>query len=409
MREMTDETGGFYSAEDADSVPPEHAGDLDAHRAEGAFYLWRAEEVDRLLGEESGIVKRRFGIDADGNAPLDPQQEFAGKNLLYVAKPVSDLAAESGRSVEEIDELLERARVQMFRARAKRPRPRLDDKILTAWNGLMIAAFARVARVLGGLGLEGREAGGAYLHAARRAAQFVYERLWRADSATLLRRFRDGQAEIDGYAEDYAYLIFGLLELFQADPSPKWLNWAITLQRRQDDLFWDAEGGWFSTTGRDPSVIVRMKDDYDGAEPAASSISVMNLLTLSHLVEERGWSDAIDRTLRLFGVRLGQIGRAVPMMAAALSAYLAGPQQIVIVGDESGALQRTVALRYLPFATLLVLSSEPERESAASAIPLLAAMRPVDSGGAAYVCRNFVCRPPATSVEALNNELRATH
>src|SRR5206468_8887378 len=148
--------------------------------------------------------------------------------------------------------------------------------------------------------------------AARRAAGFLRERMWNAGSRTLLRRFRDGDAGIDAYAEDYACLIFGLLELFQADVDPVWLEWAIALQERQDELFWDdAAGGWFSTTGRDPSVVVRMKEDYDGAEPTASSVSVLNLLVLSHLVSDARWGDRIERTLRLFGTRLEQMGRGV--------------------------------------------------------------------------------------------------
>src|SRR5262249_42813509 len=150
-----------------------------------------------------------------------------------------------------------------------------------AWNGLMIAAFARTSRVLPAF-VDGSDDAAAFLHAARRAAQFVRDRLWQPSSGLLLRRFRDGHADIEGYAEDYAYLIFGLLELFQADSDPAWLEWAIRLQRRQDELFLDPqEGGWFSTTGRDPTVLLRMKEDYDGAEPTASSISVMNLIFLS--------------------------------------------------------------------------------------------------------------------------------
>ncbi len=176
------------------------------------------------------------------------------------------------------------------------------------------------------------------MHAAQRAATFIRDRLWQPATATLLRRFRDGHAEIDGYAEDYAYLIFGLLELFQADSDPAWLDWAVTLQRRQDELFWDdQDGGWFSTTGRDPSVLLRMKEDYDGAEPTASSVSVMNLLALSQLMDHDAWRDKIDRTLRLFGPRLEQVGRAAPMMAAAVSTLLAGVQQIVLVGGEADA------------------------------------------------------------------------
>ena len=177
----------------------------------------------------------------------------------------------------------------------------------------MIAAFARTARVLTVSSEGGRALADPYLKAARRAAAFVRERMWRPDDRRLLRRYRKGHADIDAYAEDYGCLIFGLIELFQADPDPMWLEWAITLQHRQDELFWDeAGGGWFSTTGRDPSVLLRMKDEYDGAEPTASSMAVMNLLMLSHLVDEAvrvvpSWTDRIERTLgalREQGLRL---------------------------------------------------------------------------------------------------------
>ncbi|PYR13858.1 MAG: thioredoxin domain-containing protein, partial [Acidobacteria bacterium] len=348
-REMTDPDGGFYSAEDADSLdtaPDQSAGD-GPHKREGAFYLWRADEVDALLGDDAAIVKMRHGIESGGNAPQDPQQEFTGKNILYVARGIDDITRQTGKTRDEIITILNETRMKMFLARMKRPRPERDDKILTAWNGLMIAAFARVARVLDAE---------SYRQTARRAAAFIRERMWRADSRTLLRRYRGGHAEIDAYAEDYAYLIFGLLELFQADADPIWLEWAIALQQRQDELFWDdAAGGWFSTTGQDPSVLLRMKEDYDGAEPTPSSVSVLNLLLLSHLVENPVWPDRIERTLRYFATRLEQAGRAVPMMAAALSTNTAGVQQIVIVDPQAGAgqtsggeaLARAVAREYL--------------------------------------------------------------
>src|SRR5262249_13303129 len=231
--------------------------------AEGAFYLWRADEIDALLGPDAALFKLRFGVEPTGNAPVDPQQEFVGKNLLYAARSIDEVAKDTHRDPAQIVDALDRARGRLFEARARRPRPHLDDKVLTAWNGLMIAAFARAARVLA----EDR-----YLQAARRAAGVLRDRMWNPDTGTLLRRYRDGHAEIEGYAEDYAFLIFGLLELFQTDPDSAWLHWAIELQRRQDTLFWDGqEGGWFSTTGRDPTVLLRMKEDYDGAEPTASS------------------------------------------------------------------------------------------------------------------------------------------
>jgi uncharacterized protein YyaL (SSP411 family) len=390
QREMTDPGGAFYSAEDADS-----------EGREGAFYVWTAEEIDTLLGPDAAIVKRRFGVAPDGNAPHDPQGEFVGHNILYVAASVDDLARELGRPAAEIVDAVNRSRVTMFQARLARPRPHLDDKILAAWNGLAIGAFARMARITGAA---------PFLESARRAAAFVREHLWRADGGTLLRRYRDGHAEIDGYAEDYAFLIFGLLELFQADADPVWLEWAIALQRRQDELFWDdRDGGWFSTTGRDASVLLRMKEDYDGAEPTASSVSVLNLLVLSHLVEDPAWTQQIERTLRFFGSRLEQIGRGVPMMAAALSAHIATLQQIVIAeGEDHGlALADAVASEYLPFALVIRLSAARRRALAAS-LPFVAGMTPVDGKSAAYVCHHFTCREPVTSVDALHEQLRAT-
>jgi len=204
--------------------------------------------------------------------------------------------------------------------------------------------------------------------------------------------------------------------LFQADAAPMWLEWAIALQHRQDELFWDeAAGGWFSTTGKDPHVLLRMKEDYDGAEPTASSVSVLNLLVLSHLVPDPAWTDRIERTLRLFGTRLEQMGRGVPMMAAALSAYTAGLSQIVIVdahGDASSrtppadhdALDRALALHYLPFSIQIRVTRDGQRALAGS-LPFLEAMQPVDGATAAYVCRDFTCRQPVTTVDALEREL----
>jgi hypothetical protein len=403
LRQMTDEAGGFYSAEDADSVPPDEAGKPGAHAMEGAFYLWSASELAHLVGEAAPVVRQRFGIEENGNAPADPHGEFTGKNIPYLARSVEDIAKNLGVSVADVDSALDRARLRMFEARVARPHPYLDDKVLTAWNGLMIAAFARAARVIGAYG---RDAS-AYLNAARRAASFLRDRMWDGGSRTLLRRYRRGEASIDAYAEDYAYLIFGLLELFQVDPDPSWLEWAGTLERRQDELFWDeAAGGWFSTTGRDASVLLRMKEDYDGAEPTASSVSVLNLLVLSHLLDEPRWTDRIERTFKYFATRLEQMGRGVPMMAAALSMYLSGVRQVVIVGDSAGdgELVRRVGQQYLPFAVSLNLT--PSSQAAlAPKLPFVASMHPVDGSPAAYICRNFTCRAPVTTVAQLAREL----
>jgi uncharacterized protein YyaL (SSP411 family) len=400
QRDMTEPGGAFYSAEDADSVPPEEAETPHPHKVEGAFYVWRADELRELLGNHADLFAARFGIRAQGNAPADPQGEFTGKNLLYTARSIDEIAAESDRSPADIAEALRDARRRLFARREERPRPHLDDKVLTAWNGLMIAAFARAGRVL--------EDGPRYLDAARRAATFIREHLWSDETGTLLRRYRQGQAAVPGYAEDYAYLIFGLLELFQSDGDPAWLEWALTLQQRQDQLFWDAaDGGWFSTTGADPSVLLRLKEDYDGAEPAASSIGLMNLLTLAHLTADQVMTGKIEQTLRMFGGRAAQTGRTVPMALAALSTFHAGMPQIVVVGEDDAALRPLAAelrSRYLPTAIQVPVTAR-RQEAVSRLLPWVGHMTPRDERAAAYVCREFSCLSPATSPEALRAQL----
>ncbi len=413
-REMTDPAGGFYSAEDADSIPPELAADPAAHKREGAFYVWTDEEIGEALGGNADIFRLRFGLLPDGNAPADPHGEFTGRNLLYTARGVGDIAEKTGSTPQEIGEALVSARAHLYALRAARPRPHRDDKVLTAWNGLMIAAFARGARVLAGGGLLGEavacDPAVAHLQSARLAAGFLREHMWDASRRVLLRRYRAGEAAIDGYAEDYAFLIFGLLELFQAGGDPSWLAWAIELQARQDALFWDdAHGGWFSTTGADPSVLLRMKEEYDGAEPAASSVAVLNLLMLAHLTGSSEYESRVAATLRLFGTRLSESGRAVPMMAAALSTYIAARTQVVIVGpadDPGAARMRAAAARcYLPFAAVVLLAPDATREALRAVVPWLGAMTARDGHATAYICRDFACDAPTTDPDAFEGVL----
>jgi uncharacterized protein YyaL (SSP411 family) len=401
-RELTAPGGAFFSAEDADSVPPEHAHEARPHKMEGAFYIWGDEEIQEVLGDSAPVFRARYGILPDGNAPNDPQGEFTHKNLLYTARPIEDVASMTARSADEVVDALHEARGLLMTRRATRPRPHLDDKVLTAWNGLMIAAFARAARTLDGA--EG------YLTDAQRAARFVREHLWQPSTRTLLRRYREGSSGVEGYAEDYAYLAFGLLELFQADGDAAWLEWAMTLQRRQDELFWDpVDGGWFSTTGKDQSVLLRLKEDYDGAEPAASSVSVMNLLTLSHLIE--GFSEKIDRTLGVFASRLSQSGRVVPMMLAALSGYHMGTPQLVIVGDpgssDTKALQAVARHHYLP-TTIVVPVAPASLDQVAALLPWIAGLKTAGGRATAYLCRDFVCESPTTDAGELGRLLNGS-
>ena len=405
--DMTDPAGGFYSAEDADSIPPESVApqtgrgqpsarpsEDPAHKMEGAFYIWRDDEIGQALGADADIFRMRFGILPDGNAPFDPQNEFTQKNLLYTARSIDEIAAATGKAADEIATALRRSLLTLRQVRAGRPRPHLDDKVLTAWNGLMIAGFARAARML-----DGAER---YVEDARRAAQFIRSTLWDPASRTLSRRYRRGESGIDAYAEDYAYLVFGLLELFQADGDPAWLQWAIDLQRRQDELFWDEEGGaWFSTTGHDPSVLLRVKEDYDGAEPSASSVAVLNLEVLTHLTADDVLSQRMERALTALGGRAASLGRAAPMLLTGLSTFHQGLFQLVLSGDRSAVARFLAVLRrhYLPGAITVPLFPE-HRESLSRLLPWTKGMS--GNEGTAYVCRGFVCERPVATAEELD-------
>jgi uncharacterized protein YyaL (SSP411 family) len=407
-RELTHPDGGFYSAEDADSLPP--GAPADGHKVEGAFYVWGASELRDLLGNDAELIALHFGVEEGGNAPFDPQGEFTGKNLLYTAASVDDIVATTGRTAGEVIDALGRARLTLFGARLRRPRPHLDDKVLSAWNGLMIAAFARAARVLRAQRFGLHETAGSHLATAQRAARFVRERLWDSRRLVLLRRFRDGDAAVDGYAEDYAGLAFGLLELFQADGDPAWLQWADQLQAVLDQRFYDPiDGGWFSTTGEDPTVLVRSKEDYDGAEPSPTALALLNLQVLTHLKPDADRTVRISQSIARFGTRLGEYARAVPMVLAALAGEQAGIGQLVIVeagdGDQgAAALRETAAEHYRPFQVEIPVT--PSSGNALRlALPFVAGMGPVAGQSAAYLCANFTCQAPVTTPDALRAAL----
>ena len=400
-RDLTSPAGAFYSAEDADS---EVAG--ASEKREGAFYVWTAAEIDRLLGDDAPIVRRRFGIEDAGNALADPQGEFQGQNLLYVAQSIPDIAARTGRTAADVAEVLTRAREKLFEARARRPRPHLDDKVITAWNGLMIAAFARAGRVLVDSPRRGE-----WLDAARRAARAVVEHLWRPDQQRLLRRYRDGEAAVEAFCEDYAFLVWGLLELFQASGEAEWLERAIELSHIQAELFFDErDGGWFSTTGTDPSVLLRLKEDYDGAEPSAASVSVHNLILLADLLPgEAAYADRARRTLERYGTHIAPIVRVMPFMVSNVAYWHGRKGQIVIAGSrqspETVALERAIARRYLPFAAVTAIEPEGGQQALTARLPWLGAMAAPDGKPRAYVCYDFTCQSPATDASALDRQL----
>jgi len=408
-RDMTSKEGGFFSAEDADS--PVAAGGLSAvasakaddpghsKTAEGAFYVWTKKEIDAALGDAAEVFDFHYGVQPHGNAPegSDPHDEFRGKNILIERHTIAQTAEHFKKSEKEIGESLAQSREKLFAIRAKRPRPHLDDKIIAAWNGLMISAFARAAQVLD----DER-----YREIATRAAKFMRANLYEEKSKLLYRNYRGGRSDIEGFADDYAFVVEGLLDLYEASFNVEWLKLASELQETNDRLFFDEKnGGYFSNSGKDESVFLRMKDDNDGAEPAASSLAALNLLRLSQLRDDQKMAERARKTIDAFATTLSHFPSAMPQMLVALDYSLSKPRQIVIAGrkdaPETKALLKEVHRHFLPKTILLLADGGEGQKYLGEKNEAIRAMSMVEGKPAAYVCENFTCKAPVTDAGQL--------
>src|SRR6058998_3039743 len=403
-RDMTSKEGGFFSAEDADSPVVGGIGDPGHEKtAEGAFYVWTKKEIDAALGDAADIFDFHYGVQAHGNAPegSDPHDEFRGKNILIERHTIAQTAERFKKSEKEIGESLAQSREKLFSIRAKRPRPHLDDKIIAAWNGLMISAFARAAQVLD----DAR-----YLEIATRAANFLRANLYEEKSKLLYRNYRGGRSDIEGFADDYAFIIQGLLDLYEVSFDVEWLEFAVELQGMQDDLFYDEKnGGYFSSSGKDKSVVLRMKDDNDSAEPAASSIAALNLLRLAQFRDDKKLDERARKTIGAFAPTLSHFASAMPQMLVAVDYSLSKPRQIVVAGkiddNETKALLAEVHRHFLPRKILVLADGAEGHKYLGEKNEAIRAMSPVDGKPAAYVCENFTCKAPVTDSKALRDLL----
>jgi uncharacterized protein YyaL (SSP411 family) len=410
-RDMTSKDGGFFSAEDADSLfehgKPEHG--------EGAFYVWTEKQIDTALGNDSSVFKFHYGVQPHGNAPegSDPQDEFRGKNILIERHTVAETAKHFKKSEDEARQSLARSRERLVSIRNRRARPHLDDKIIAAWNGLMISAYARAAQILD----EPR-----YLESATRATKFLRSNLYDEKSKLLFRNYRESRSDIEGFADDYAFVIQGALDLYEASFDVEWLKFASELQETQDRLFFDEKaGGYFSTSGKDKSVVLRMKDDNDSAEPAASSIAALNLLRLAQFRDDKQLDGRARKTIDAFAPTLSHFASAMPQMLVAVDYSLSKPRQVVVAGkidppkdgfavansNETKALLAEVHRHFLPRKILILADGGEGQKFFSEKNEAIRAMSPVDGKPAAYVCENFTCKAPVTDPKALGNLLSA--
>jgi len=371
LRDLTHPEGGFYSAEDADSASDPAQ---PKEKSEGAFYIWTRQEIVDALGEQDAeVFSRYFGVKANGNVDEDPHGEFTGRNILYQAQ-------EPKQVPPGVAKLLE--------IRSRRPRPHLDDKILSGWNGLMISAFAKGAQILD----EQR-----YADAARSARSFLHRKLWRESDATLLRRFRDGDSGIEAFLDDYASLINALVDLYETAFDAADLAWATRLAERAIAAFQDPEhGGFFSSIENQSDLVLRLKDDYDGAEPSGNSIMALALLRLARLTGRDDFRQAGERTLQSFAGRMLSGGAGLPQLLVAQMFAMGKPMEIVLAGprDQLTRMLHVIRGRFLPNAIVMRASEAPVEMTAQ------------DGLAAAYVCENYTCNLPVTDASALKELLQ---
>ncbi len=381
VREMTDAAGGFYSTQDADS-----------EGVEGKFFVWSLAEVNELLGErDAALFAAYYDVTSTGN--------FEDENILNVTRSLRDVAAAEKLTVAELSETLKRSRQILFAAREKRVKPARDEKILTAWNGLMLAAFAEAAAILGRAD---------YLEVAKKNARFILDNLLR--DGLLLRTYKDGQAKLNAYLEDYAFFIDGLVTLFETSGELEWLEAAQTLTATMIEEFWDdAEGGFFYTGRSHENLIVRSKDFFDNATPAGNSVAADVLQRLGALTGNDDFQRRAATILRLTASAMQRYPSGFGRLLCALDFHLGTPTEIAVIGDagsdETKSMLSEVWKRYLP--NKVVATSAPGDAKAAEIVPLLRDRPLVDDRATAYVCEHFTCKNPVNSPAELAAQLLA--
>ncbi|RMH52769.1 MAG: thioredoxin domain-containing protein [Zetaproteobacteria bacterium] len=368
-RRLTDPDGAFYSALDADS-----AG------GEGRYYQWSIDELEAALGKEDAVFAARvWGMERRGNYLDEARRLRNGRNIPFLAQPPLD--ADRAR--------MERIRRRLLAARAQRPVPFRDDKVLTDWNGMMIAALAHAAARLGDDGL---------LAQARRAAATVLERMW--DGKRLRHRWRAGQAAIDGTLDDYAMLVWGLIELYQADFTPRWLQAAVAIDRAMRARFAMKDGGFYLTDGGDQRLLARPHEWFDGATPAGNSVALANLLRLAHLTGDMRLVAQAEAGLRQAAGQMAQAPTGSSALLWALADYLGPMRELVVAGrDDDPELERMVALARRGFHPgLVLLRHDP---ALFGTVPFLKEQGAIDGRATAYLCENFACNRPVHTARQL--------
>jgi uncharacterized protein YyaL (SSP411 family) len=386
LRDMTSPEGGFYSAEDADS-----------EGAEGKFYVWSVQEIqEHCEAAEADLILTLFNFESNGNFRDQATGLKTGENIVHLRQPLDAIASALDMPEDALRRKLEQIRQRLFDVREQRIHPHKDDKVLTDWNGLMIAALAKGARILNEP---------AYTRAAERAAQFIFDNLRREDRR-LLHRYRDGEAAIPANVDDYAFVIWGLIELYQTTFTANYLNQALALTADMREHFWDADSGGFYFTADDAEKLpVRQKEIYDGAIPSGNSVAMLNLLRLGRLTAQSELEAQAQQLFQAFAAGVSPRPSLHAHLMLAVDFGLGPAQEIVIVGDsraeDTQAMLQALHATFAPNSVVVLRPTEEDTPDILRLAKYLAPYVSLDGKATAYICRNYQCSLPTTDAHEM--------
>jgi uncharacterized protein YyaL (SSP411 family) len=381
LRDMTSSSGAFFSAEDADS-----------EGEEGKFYLWEENEIRKNLGDDTDLFTNLFNISSEGNYYDEVSGKKNHKNIPHLKKSLDQLSKELNIPKKELEDKIDSSRKKLFFAREKRTRPQKDDKILTDWNGLMIAAFCKAYRISGNK---------LYLDSAEHAAEFILNNM-KDKTGGLLHTFRDSEAKIPGFISDYTYFVWGLLELYQSNFKVKYLKSAIEFTKYINKHFWDNEKfGYFLTSDEAEELLTRQKIGYDGAIPSGNSVALMNLLKIAKITGETEFEERANHLLLSFSKKIDRHPSSYTMFLVALDFAIGPSYEIVVVGslesEDTKRMLEKINKIYLP--NKVVVLKEDENDEIYDLVPYSVKMDKVQGKTSVYVCKNFSCELPVTDLD----------
>jgi uncharacterized protein YyaL (SSP411 family) len=392
LRDMTASTGGFYSGEDADS-----------EGEEGKFYVWTEKEIREVLStEEADLTIRAFNIEKEGNFNEEASQQRTGTNILYLGRGRDEIACDLGMAEAELRKHLGSARERLFKVRGERVHPHKDDKILTDWNGLMIAALAKGARVFD----EPR-----YSEAAGQAVDFILRTLCTSDGR-LLHRYRDGEAALTAHLDDYAFLIWGLIELYEATFETRYLEKALDLNQDVIQHFWDEDGGGFYFTADDgEKLLIRNKEIHDGAIPSGNSVAAYNLLRLGRINANSEFEEKAMKIGRAFSDNVKLTPLAHTQLMVAMDFAVGPSYEVVIAGESKGrdtkAMLKALRTQFVPNKIVILRPTEEEMPDIVHLAAYTRDQSSIDGKATAYVCFDYICKVPTTQIDEMLEMLDA--